>query len=73
MSWDWRFCSLVRLLLTFCLVTVFVQVDSAQDVVRSSELNPGARFVLKFPELPQSLYALQSGKEATTQLDVCLL
>ena len=72
MSRDWRFRSLVRLLLTFCLVTAFVQVVNAQDAVRSSELKPGARFILKFPELPQSLYAMQSGKEATTQLYVAL-
>ena len=72
MSRDWRFRSLVRLLLTFCLVTAFVQVVSAQDVVRNSDLKPGARLILKFPELPQSLYAMQSGKEATTQLYVAL-
>lgn len=64
--------SRTRLLPIVFLLTSFTQLASAQDAPRISDLKPGARIILKCPELPQTLYAMQSGKEATTQLYVAL-
>lgn len=36
------------------------------------ELKPGSRLILRFPELPPSLYAMQSGAAAPTQLCIVL-
>jgi predicted peptidase len=36
------------------------------------DLKPGTRIILKFPELPQALYAMQSGEEAVTQAYLAL-
>jgi predicted peptidase len=36
------------------------------------KLKPGTRLILKFPELPQTLYAMQAGKEAMTQAYLAL-
>lgn len=45
----------------------------AADPVRPvADLRPGARIVLEFPELPQTLYAMQSEREGTTQACVVL-
>lgn len=37
-----------------------------------ADLKPGARIVLEFPELPQTLHAMQSGRDAVTQACVAL-
>lgn len=39
----------------------------ATDAPAPSNLKPGARIVLKFPDLPQTLYAMHSGHESVTQ------
>jgi hypothetical protein len=54
------------------VLTSFTQLAIAQVSRHLTDLKPGARIILKFPELPQSLYAMQSGNEATTQLYIAL-
>ena len=40
--------------------------------VPAPDLKPGTRMILKFPDLPQTLYAMQSGQEAETQAYLAL-
>lgn len=78
MSQEWCFLhslgkrSRTRLLLIVFVLTSFTQLAIAQVSRHLTDLKPGARIILKFPELPQSLYAMQSGNEATTQLYIAL-
>jgi len=44
-------------------VTSFVQLLNAEDSMRSSDLKLGSRYILNFPEVLQSHYALQSDIE----------
>jgi predicted peptidase len=54
------------------LFTPFAALHGADDPKPAPDLKPGTRIILKFPELPQTLYAMQSGQEALTQAYLAL-
>lgn len=58
-------------LLTALLFAPLVAMHAA-DLKPAPDLKPGTRMILKFPELPQTLYAMQSGQEAVTQAYLAL-
>jgi predicted peptidase len=61
---------------TLTLVTALLlaplTVLHAADAPAPLDLKPGTRMILKFPDLPQTLYAMQSGQEAVTQAYLAL-
>jgi predicted peptidase len=59
-------------LLTALLLAPLATLHAADDSKPAHDLKPGTRMILKFPELPQTLYAMQSGKEAMTQAYLAL-
>jgi predicted peptidase len=62
-----------KLPIVTALLLALLAVQHADDNSKPTpELKPGARMILKFPELPQTLYALQSGQETTTQAYIAL-
>jgi hypothetical protein len=56
--------------LTALLLAPLVALHAAD--APAPDLKPGTRMILKFPELPQTLYAMQSGQEAVTQAYLAL-
>jgi len=55
------------------LLAPLAALRAADDTTPApSDLKPGTRIILKFPELPQTLYAMQSGEEAVTQAYLAL-
>lgn len=54
------------------LLAPLAAVHAADEAQPAPELKPGTRMILKFPELPQTLYAMQSGQEAITQAYLAL-
>ena len=59
-------------LLTALLLAPLAMLHGADAPAPAPEPKPGTRMILKFPELPQTLYAMQSGQEATTQAYLAL-
>ena len=59
-------------LLTALLLAPLAALHAAEDPKPAPDLKPGTRMILKFPELPQTLYAMQSGQEAMTQAYLAL-
>lgn len=59
-------------LLTALLLAPPAVLHAADDSKPAPDLKPGTRMILKFPELPQTLYAMQSGQEAVTQAYLAL-
>ena len=59
-------------LLTALLLASLAGLNAADAPEPAPDLKPGTRMILKFPELPQTLYAMQSGQEATTQAYLAL-
>jgi predicted peptidase len=66
-----RYCSL-RSALAALLFAPLAALHADADSKPAPDLKPGTRMILKFPELPQMLYAMQSGQEATTQAYLAL-
>lgn len=61
------------LLLTAALLLALPgALRSADGAKPMPDLKPGMRMILKFPELPQTLHAMQSGQEAMTQAYLAL-
>ena len=59
--------------LTILTALLLVPLTSLHAVdAPAPDLKPGTRIILKFPELPQALYAMQSGEEAVTQAYLAL-
>lgn len=58
-------------LLTVVLLAPPLWLRGDEPTARMNELEPGARIILRFPDLPRSLFAMQSGEEAMTQ--ACLV
>jgi predicted peptidase len=54
------------------LFAPFAALHGADDPKPAPDLKPGMRMILKFPDLPQTLYAMQSGQEALTQAYLAL-
>jgi predicted peptidase len=54
------------------LLAPVAALRSADETMPAPNLKPGTRMILKFPELPQTLFAMQSGQEAVTQAYVAL-
>lgn len=54
------------------LFASFAALHGADDPKPAPDLKPGMRMILKFPDLPQTLYAMQSGQEALTQAYLAL-
>ena len=61
-----------RALITTLLLAPLATLYAADAPEPAPDLKPGTRMILKFPELPQTLYAMQSGQEATTQAYLAL-
>jgi predicted peptidase len=59
-------------LLTTLLLAPLAALHAADAPAPASDLKPGMRMILKFPDLPQTLYAMQSGQEAVTQAYLAL-
>ncbi|MBX7207238.1 MAG: hypothetical protein K1X78_02910 [Verrucomicrobiaceae bacterium] len=59
-------------LLIALLLAPLSALHATDDSKPALELKPGMRMILKFPELPQTLYAMQSGQEALTQAYLAL-
>ena len=59
-------------LLTALLLAPLAALHAADDSKPAPDLKPGTRMILKFPELPRTLYAMQSEQEATTQAYLAL-
>ena len=59
-------------LTTILLLAPLAALPAADAPAPASDMKPGTRMILKFPELPQTLYARQSGKEAVTQAYLAL-
>jgi hypothetical protein len=57
---------------TAMLFAPFAALHGADDPKPAPDLKPGMRMILKFPDLPQTLYAMQSGQEALTQAYLAL-
>lgn len=57
---------------TALLFAPFAALHGADDPKPAPDLKPGMRMILKFPDLPQTLYAMQSGQEALTQAYLAL-
>lgn len=57
---------------TTMLLAQMSALHAADESKPSIELKPGMRIILKFPDLPQTLYAMQSGQEALTQAYLAL-
>ena len=57
---------------TALLFATFAALHGADDPKPAPDLKPDTRIILKFPELPQTLYAMQSGQEALTQAYLAL-
>jgi hypothetical protein len=64
--------SFCRLILTALPLASFATLPAADAPAPASDMKPGTRMILKFPELPQTLYAMQSGQEAVTQAYLAL-
>jgi predicted peptidase len=66
----------VKRILPFVAALLFASsladLRAADAPAPASDLKPGTRMILKFPELPQTLYAMQSGQEAVTQAYLAL-
>lgn len=56
----------------FILITILAALSTPVFSDSPPVLKPGTRLILKFPELPQTLHALHSGKESTPQLYIAL-
>ena len=54
------------------LLAPLAALRAADDTTTAPDLKPGTRMILKFPELPQTLYAMLSGQEAVTQAYLAL-
>ncbi len=61
-----------KLILLAALLLTPLAALHAADSKPTPDLKPGTMIILKFPELPQTLYAMQSGKEAMTQAYLAL-
>ena len=59
-------------LLTALLLAPLAALHGADAPEPAPNLKPGMRMILKFPELPRTLYAMQSEQEATTQAYLAL-
>lgn len=59
-------------LLAALLLTPLATLHATDDSKTATHLKPGTRMILKFPELPQTLHAMQSGQEAVTQAYLAL-
>lgn len=59
-------------LLAALLLTPLATLHATDDSKTATHLKPGTRMILKFPELPQTLHAMQSGQEAVTQACLAL-
>ena len=60
------------ILLAALLVPPLAASHAGDEPQPGIPLKPGMMMILKFPELPQSLYALQSGQDVATQACVAL-
>ena len=58
--------------LAVLLLTPLATLHATDDSKTETHLKPGTRMILKFPELPQTLHAMQSGQEAVTQAYLAL-
>lgn len=54
------------------LLAPLAALHGADDPKPVPDLKPGTRMILKFPDLPQTLYAMQSRQEAVTQAYLAL-
>lgn len=59
-------------LLAALLLAPLATLHATDDSKTATHLKPGTRMILKFPELPQTLHAMQSGQEAVTQACLAL-
>lgn len=59
-------------LLAALLLAPLATLHATDDSKTATHLKPGTRMILKFPELPQTLHAMQSGQEAVTQAYLAL-
>lgn len=59
-------------IILFACLASHTALHAADGSKPAPDLKPGMRMILKFPELPQTLYAMQSGKEAMTQAYLAL-
>lgn len=59
-------------ILTVLLFATLAVLHADDGLKPAQELKPGTRMILKFPELPQTLYAMQSGNKAMTQAYIAL-
>jgi predicted peptidase len=59
-------------LLAALLLPPLAMMHGADELQTAHELKPGTRMILKFPDLPQTLYAMQSGQEAVAQAYLAL-
>lgn len=57
---------------TAMLFAPFAALHGDDDPKPAPDLKPGMRMILKFPELPQTLYAMHSGQAAVTQAYLAL-
>jgi predicted peptidase len=57
---------------TALLLAPLATLHAADETKPAPDLQPGTRMILKFPELPRTLYAMQSGEETPTQAYLAL-